>query len=241
MAVSKVIYAGDTLIDLTEDTVTPETLAKGITAHDKTGAPIVGTMESGGSGGGAPDLPDGYMHAGYIRFNDAQIVDTGIIGTQDTKIKVIFTREDDAGMYLYGCASSGNTASITAYLSSSGSWRFGAKSANRALTADPELVHTSIQSKTGVVAISPNNTYSGVTAFETVGSLLIGSARNSSGTVGVASYVGKIFLFQMWEGSTEVLHLSPVVSTDGVYRFYDKVSGNFFDSITDTPLDGGTL
>lgn len=41
----------EVLVDLTGDSVTPETLGKGVTAHDKTGAPIVGTMESGG---GAP-------------------------------------------------------------------------------------------------------------------------------------------------------------------------------------------
>ena len=49
--ISKVEYFGKVLIDLTGDSVTPETLGKGVTAHDKTGAPIVGTMESGG---GAP-------------------------------------------------------------------------------------------------------------------------------------------------------------------------------------------
>lgn len=47
MAINKIIYGGETLIDLTEDTVTPETLAKGATAHDKTGAAIVGTYEGG--------------------------------------------------------------------------------------------------------------------------------------------------------------------------------------------------
>jgi hypothetical protein len=47
MAVNKVIYGGNTLIDLSEDTVTPETLAEGVTAHDKSGAIIVGTMASG--------------------------------------------------------------------------------------------------------------------------------------------------------------------------------------------------
>lgn len=51
MAVNKVVYSGKTLIDLSSDTVTPETLAKGVTAHDKTGAAIVGTYE-----GGAEDL-----------------------------------------------------------------------------------------------------------------------------------------------------------------------------------------
>jgi hypothetical protein len=45
--VNRVEYAGSTLIDLTGDTVTPETLAKGVTAHDASGAPITGTMEAG--------------------------------------------------------------------------------------------------------------------------------------------------------------------------------------------------
>lgn len=41
--------AGDeVLIDLTGDSVAPETLAEGVTAHDKSGAAIVGTMKSGG-------------------------------------------------------------------------------------------------------------------------------------------------------------------------------------------------
>lgn len=37
---------GIVLIDLTQDTVTEETLGKGVTAHDRTGKPIVGTMEA---------------------------------------------------------------------------------------------------------------------------------------------------------------------------------------------------
>ena len=41
--VNKVIYGGNTLIDITADTVTADKLAHGITAHDKSGAPITGT------------------------------------------------------------------------------------------------------------------------------------------------------------------------------------------------------
>lgn len=41
--VNKVVYGGNTLIDLTADTITVDKLAKGITAHDKSGAPITGT------------------------------------------------------------------------------------------------------------------------------------------------------------------------------------------------------
>lgn len=52
MAVNKVTYGGNTLIDLTSDSVTPETLAEGATAHDASGEVIVGTML-----GGYGDIP----------------------------------------------------------------------------------------------------------------------------------------------------------------------------------------
>lgn len=48
--INKVVVNND-ILDLTGDTVTPETLAKGTTAHDKSGAPIVGTLETSTGGG----------------------------------------------------------------------------------------------------------------------------------------------------------------------------------------------
>lgn len=53
MAVNKVTYGGETLIDLTGDSVTPATLAEGVTAHDASGNVIVGTMRGGTS---APEI-----------------------------------------------------------------------------------------------------------------------------------------------------------------------------------------
>ena len=46
MAVNKVDVNGVTVLDLTQDSVTPATLKKGETAHDASGAAIVGEMES---------------------------------------------------------------------------------------------------------------------------------------------------------------------------------------------------
>ena len=43
MGYNKVIYNGKTIIDLTHVTVTPETLAAGVTAYDAAGNLIVGT------------------------------------------------------------------------------------------------------------------------------------------------------------------------------------------------------
>lgn len=42
MAISKVVYGGTTLVDLTADSVTAETLAQGATAHDAAGNLIEG-------------------------------------------------------------------------------------------------------------------------------------------------------------------------------------------------------
>ena len=44
MPVSKVVYGQQTLIDLTSDTVTPEALLKGYTAHSSDGSVVTGSM-----------------------------------------------------------------------------------------------------------------------------------------------------------------------------------------------------
>lgn len=45
MAISKVVYGGETLIDLTADTVKKDKVLKGYTAHGADGEPITGTCE----------------------------------------------------------------------------------------------------------------------------------------------------------------------------------------------------
>ena len=44
MAVNHVIINGETVVDLRNDTVSADKLLKGVTAHDKTGAAITGTL-----------------------------------------------------------------------------------------------------------------------------------------------------------------------------------------------------
>lgn len=46
--VNKIVINGQTRIDLTGDTVDAEHLIEGYTAHDKSGAPIIGTAHAGG-------------------------------------------------------------------------------------------------------------------------------------------------------------------------------------------------
>lgn len=190
------------------------------------------------NGGGSGDLPAGYSRVDYIQFDGTQTVDTGIICNQNTKIQLAFTRERSSQHYMFGVASSDNTASVTAYMG--GSWRFGSKSATKTPTTNENMIYSGVVDKTNVTITGSASGISNVNDFETVGALLLGACRNSDGTVGSAQYIGKILFFSMWEEDEQVLKLVPV--TDGtVYRFYDTVSKTFFDSITDTPLEGGDL
>ena len=49
MAINKVVYGNNVLVDLTNDTVSPENLQSGATAHSKSGALIRGTASMGGA------------------------------------------------------------------------------------------------------------------------------------------------------------------------------------------------
>ncbi|MDD3204142.1 MAG: hypothetical protein PHS74_00175 [Lachnospiraceae bacterium] len=71
MAINKVIYGGETLIDLTSDTVVAEKMLEGFTAHDKSGAPITGTctndVDSGDATAVAAEILNG--KTAYARGN----------------------------------------------------------------------------------------------------------------------------------------------------------------------------
>lgn len=190
-------------------------------------------------GGGDSAIPNGYKRCDFIYFSEEQIVDTGVVCNQNTKLCVLFTREKSSQHYLYGVASSNNTASVTAYLG--GSWRFGNKSSTKTPATNADMIYSGVVDSSKITITGSAATISGVNEFETVETLLIGSCRGSDGSIGSAQFEGKILMFAIWQGDEQVLKLIPVVSTDGVYRFYDEVSGNFFDSITDTPLEGGNL
>ena len=189
--------------------------------------------------GGGGELPEGYRRCDYILFSGTQWVDTGIVGTQDTQINASFTWENSTQRQLFGCASSDNTAAITAYMN--GSWRFGAKSASKSIgVKNPMLPYAALVNKTTISVTGAATSISGVANFQTVGTLLLGGARDADGTYPSVGIYARVFYFYLWQGDEMVRKLVPV--TDGtVYRFYDMVSETFFDSVTSTSLGGGYL
>lgn len=268
MAVNKIVINTDSgervLVDLTGDSVTDGTVFKGSTFHGADGERRTGTFSiddelteqkdcltaleaaiigkaAGGGTSESGDYPGGYSRVDYIQFAGTQAIDTGIVCDQDTKIKVLFFRESATAQYLYGVASNNNTASMTAYMStSSGAWRFGNAYINRNITVNLEMMHTAIVSKTGVRGESSTGAYSSVSDFVTPGTLILGGVRQTSGAVD-AQFDGKVLMFEVWNGTEQVLKLKPVVDKNGIGGFYDEISGNAFMSVTDAQLTGGNL
>lgn len=171
-----------------------------------------------------------YRKIDYIRFTGSQVIDTGIVCSRATKLRVLFSRDDEAQRYLYGVLSTGNIASVTAYLTSgSGNWRFGNRTTVRGIFSNEEIVHTSIVDKDGITGNTGTARYDEVGNFSTIGSLILGGYRNTDGTIGDdLKFVGKIFSFEMWQGAMLVRHFVPVLDGGGRPCLYDKVSGELF-------------
>ncbi len=215
--------------------------ATGESYSDLTAA-VQGLKNGYGQGGGESidGLPSGYARADYIQFTGKELIDTGIIGNQDTQINTCFTWESSTQRHLFGCASSDNTAAITSYMN--GSWRFGNKYSSKSFSSKNGMLPYSALINKNTISLNHSlASISGVNDFETIGSLLLGGARDTDGSLPSVMITGKVFFFTIWQGEEQVLKLVPVVNADGVYRFFDLVSKTFFDSITDTPLSGGNI
>ena len=124
MAVNKVVYGTTVLVDLTEDTVTPDKLLKGATAHDASGEPITDTLEAG-SGGSSDNNCEAY----HITSASA---------------KLNFKTTGTVKVWGYGTATSGYTTSVYAFVGDgyykSASWGSPTKtSASFSINADGTL------------------------------------------------------------------------------------------------------
>ena len=93
MGNSKIIFYGETLIDLTGDTVTKEKMLKGITAHDKAGDPITGTCEfdsdTSDATANVDDLLAGFWVPGDGRVNPVDLTMSLAKGARQKGVRIV--------------------------------------------------------------------------------------------------------------------------------------------------------
>ena len=199
-------FTGVSAISIPEGNVTKITNAQGVVLWEK---------------------KEEYTFPEYLAFNADMVFDTGICCTQENTIDIAFTNEDSKARYLYGARTTNNTASITAYLTTSGAWRFGNTYRNFT-TKKSTTIHNVVVSKTGIVYDGTANKFtSTLKTFTCPWTLTIGSARTTSGAKSAAQFIGKIYHFRMYDGDALILDWIPCIKADGTNGFYDNVTGEF--------------
>lgn len=173
-------------------------------------------------------VTDDYEIIDYVTFAKNKLYDIGIVSNTDT-LEVLFQRnESSTTPYLYGCITSPHTASVTAYLSSGGAWRFG--SSYKGISTN-SLNEFRMQVSNGKVVY--NNTSGTFTksTFTTPNTVVLGGYRAASGSL-TKNYQGKVFYFRIYNNGELRLDWLPCRrKSDEVEGFWDCVTQTFVEPI----------
>lgn len=164
----------------------------------------------------------------YVTFSKDKLYDLGIVKSTYT-LEVMFKRsESHTTPCLYGVVTSPHTASVTAYLSKGGAWRFG--SSYKALSTN--------NTNTNLTTIQSGNANFNFTSgsftkstFTTPNTVVLGGYRAASGSL-TKNYQGRVYFFRITEGSTPIIDYYPCKRlSDGVEGFWDCVTQTFIEPI----------
>lgn len=170
----------------------------------------------------------GYELIDYITFSKDKLYDLGIVNSNHT-LEVLFRRsESSSAIYLYGCITSPHTASVTAYLTTSGSWRYG--STYRNLTTTNTRAHR-VAISAGKIVYDLNSATFGESTFTTPNTVVLGGSRRASGSLS-KGYQGRVYYFRITQDTTAIKDWYPCKRlSDGVEGFWDCVSQTFIEPI----------
>lgn len=162
----------------------------------------------------------------YVTFTKDKLYDLGIVKSTYT-LEVMFKRsESSATPYLYGIITNPHTASVTAYMSSGGAWRFGAYYKGLS-TNNTNTNYTII--KSGNVNFNFTSSTFTKSTFTTPNTVVLGGYRAASGAL-TKNYQGRVYFFRITEGSTPIIDYYPCKRlSDGVEGFWDCVSQTFIE------------
>lgn len=178
--------------------------------------------------GGEAKMGDGYEAIPYVTFKKDRLYDMGIVNNTYT-IEVMFARnEKSTTPYLYGCVTSPHTASVSAYLSSGGAWRFG--SSYKGLSTNNTFINRTIISNGKTYFNFAAGTFTKST-FTTPDTVVLGGYRAASGSL-TKNYQGKVYYIRITEDDEPIIDYFPCKRlSDGVEGFWDCVTNTFIEPI----------
>lgn len=179
-------------------------------------------------GGSEMNMGADYEALDYVTFNADKLYDAGIIKST-YQIEVLFERTETAKTpYLYGVVTSPHTASVTAYLSSGGSWRFG--SSYKGLTTNSTKMYK-VEISNGKAVFDFTSSAFTKSTFTTPDTLMVGGYRSAAGSR-IKTYYGYIYYFRIKEGDTMIVNWYPCRrKSDGVEGFWDCVTQTFVEPL----------
>lgn len=177
--------------------------------------------------GGEARMGEGYEAIPHVTFKKDRLYDLGIVNNTYT-IEVMFARsEKSTTPYLYGCVTSPHTASVSAYLSSRGAWRFG--TSYKGLSTNKTFINRVIISNGKTDFNFTTGTFTKST-FTTPDTVVLGGYRAASGAL-TKNYQGKVYYIRITGDEPVIDYLPCRRLSDGAEGFWDCVSQTFIEPL----------
>lgn len=178
--------------------------------------------------GGEARMGEGYEAIPYVTFRKDRLYDLGIVNNTYT-IEVMFARsEKSTTPYLYGCVTSPHTATVSAYLSSGGAWRFG--TSYKGLSTNNTFINRVIVSNGKTEFNFSAGTFTKST-FTTPDTVVLGGYRAASGSL-TKNYQGKVYYIRITGDEPVIDYLPCRRLSDGVEGFWNCVTQTFVEPIS---------
>ena len=176
--------------------------------------------------GGEARMGEGYEAIPYVTFAKDKLYDLGIVNNTYT-IEVMFARsEKSTTTYPYGRVTSPHTATVSAYLSSGGAWRFG--SSYKGLSTNNTFINRVIIANGTANFNFTASTFTKST-FTTPDTVVLGGYRSASGSL-TKNYQGKVYYIRISAGTTPIIDYLPCRRiSDGEEGFWDCVNQKFVE------------
>ncbi|MGN1162913.1 MAG: leucine-rich repeat protein, partial [Christensenellales bacterium] len=210
-------------------------------------APLqLGGIHNKGFSSGVDSIITAYTAVDYIHFSGAQYIDTEFVPTADTAVEVAFNTSTD-GKWLFGSRTayqSKDTYAIHLYTGSNSIWfQYAGSVPSQQTVSAYSGKKTTVKVDKDYMYVNGNkinSTAFGISGFTTGTWPMFLGEINNNGSKDGRSFIGDIYSFKVWQGSTLVRDMIPCIrNSDGAAGMYDKVEGKFYGNAGSGSLTTG--